>query len=388
MKIMVLGAGLMGPAAAFNAMTDPAVTKVTVCDLDEDQLAQCRARLEDKPGAHKVVYQPLDLSDQDATMAAMKDHQAGIAALPRAASLLAIPSVLKTGMALMDLTRIPDEVIAGLKAEYTDAAGVIVLGCGLEPGLTEIMARHLAERLDRTDELHIQCGGIPANPQPPLSYKIVFGGTHLPFHETDARVVENGILKPVPRYSDAEPTTFEGVGACEAWHEGFMPWLLDLNALKDLRTGTQKTVRWPGYAAKVTALKELGLLSEEPIEVNGVSVIPKHVVDAVLYPHVKMQPEDRDITTFRVTVIGEKDGQPTRLTADMVDHYDEQEGFSSMARTTAFTAAIVARMIARGEWSHPGVPFTTPEQVIAGPLFDTLVKELAAMNINFEIKQS
>ena len=141
-------------------------------------------------------------------MAAMKDHQAGIAALPRAASLLAIPSVLKTGMALMDLTRIPDEVIAGLKAEYTDAAGVIVLGCGLEPGLTEIMARHLAERLDRTDELHIQCGGIPANPQPPLSYKIVFGGTHLPFHETDARVVENGILKPVPRYSDAEPTTF------------------------------------------------------------------------------------------------------------------------------------------------------------------------------------
>jgi hypothetical protein len=45
-------------------------------------------------------------------------------------------------------------------------------------------------------------------------------------------------------------------------------------------------------------------------------------------------------------------------------------------------------MIARGEWSHPGVPFTTPEQVIAGPLFDTLIKELAAMNINFEIKQS
>jgi lysine 6-dehydrogenase len=388
MKIMVLGSGLMGPAAAFNAMTDPAVDRVTVCDLNEDQLALCRAKLDGKPGADRVVYQTLDLSDQDATMGVMKDHQAGVAALPRAASLMAIPSALKTGMALMDLTRIPDEVIAGLKTEYADSSGVIILGCGLEPGLTEIMARHLAERLDRTDELHIQCGGIPSDPQPPLAYKIVFGGRHLPLRESDARIVENGKLKPVPRYSDAEPTTFEGVGLCEAWHEGFMPWLLDLDALKNLRAGTQKTVRWPGYAAKVTALKELGLLSEEPVEVDGVSVIPKHVVDAVLYPHVNMQPEDRDITTFRVTVIGEKDGQATRLTADMVDHYDEQEGFTSMARTTAFTAAIVARMIARGELAHPGVPFTTPEQVVAGPLFDTLIKELAAVNINFEINQS
>lgn len=388
MQIMVLGSGLMGPAAAFNAMTDPAVDRVTVCDLNEDQLALCRDRLAGKPGADKVVYQTLDLSDQAATMAAMKDHQAGVAALPRSASLLAIPSALKAGMALMDLTRIPDEVLADLKTEYADSTGLIVLGCGLEPGLTEILARHLAERLDRTDELHIQCGGIPADPKPPLSYKIVFGGTHLPLRESDARVVENGVIKPVPRYSDAETTVFEGVGTCEAWHEGFMPWLLDLEALKDLRTGTQKTVRWPGYAAKVTALRELGLLSEEPIEVDGVSVIPKHVVDAVLYPHVRMLPEDRDITTFRVTVIGEKDGQATRLSAEMVDHYDEQNHFTSMARTTAFTAAVVARMIARGELAHPGIPFTTPEQLIAGPLYDTLIQELAAVNINFDIKSS
>ena len=34
MKILVLGSGLMGPAAAFNAMGDRDVTQVTLCDLD------------------------------------------------------------------------------------------------------------------------------------------------------------------------------------------------------------------------------------------------------------------------------------------------------------------------------------------------------------------
>ena len=95
---------------------------------------------------------------------------------------------------------------------------------------------------------------------------------------------------------------------------------------------------------------------------DGTSVIPKHVVDAVLFPRVKMAPEDRDITTFRVTAIGEKDGRPATRTAEMVDRYDEETGFTSMARTTAFTAAIGARMTARGDLPHPAGPSSPPSR--------------------------
>lgn len=387
MRILVLGSGLMGPAAAFNAMTDPAVTGVTVCDSSEAQLALCRDRLTGKLGVEKVAYTKLNLNDRDAGIRTMKRHQAVVAALPRTASLLAIPLALEAGTPLVDLTRIPDETLAGLRARYT-AGGFIVLGCGLEPGLTEILARHLAERLDRVDELHIKCGGIPEHPEPPLGYKIVFGGRHLPLHESDAYMVENGALKRVPRYSGVETVTFDGVGVCEAWHEGFMPWLLDLEALKTLKTGTQKTVRWPGYAAKATFLKALGMLSEKPLEVDGIRVIPKHVLDAVLYPHVRMKPEDRDITVFRVEVTGEKNGRSARAVAGMVDHYDERQGFTSMARTTGFTAAIVARMIARGDLRPPDRPVTTPERMLTGPAFDTLMDELAAADIRFEITET
>jgi saccharopine dehydrogenase-like NADP-dependent oxidoreductase len=102
----------------------------------------------------------------------------------------------------------------------------------------------------------------------------------------------------------------------------------------------------------------------------------------VLYPLVRLEEGERDITLFRVEAIGEKEGVLRRYKVEMVDRYDDLLGFTSMARTTAFTGAIVARMIARGEIKAKGL--FTPEQVITGPLLDRLLTELAAVNVRFE----
>jgi len=383
MKILILGSGLMGPAAAFNAMSDPQVSQVTLCDMSQQQLDAAQAKLRSMEGSEKLATVLLDFNDQAATSRGMADFDVVVAALPSVAVPLGIRAAAAARKPLVDMSWPPETEVADLRQRVEAAGTLVILGCGVEPGLTEIMARHLAEKLDRVDELHILCGGIPEKPAPPLGYKIVFGGRQLPLREADARIAENGQIKPVPRYSGVEPVFFPGVGECEAWHEGFMPWLLDLKALKGLKLGTQKTVRWPGYAAKVTVLRELGLLSQDPVEVDGVRVVPKKLLDTVLYPHVKLEEGERDITLFRVEAMGEKEGRPRRYKIEMVDRYDETLGFTSMARTTAFTGAIVARMVARGGIKAKGM--TTPEQVITGPMFDRLVDELAAVNVRFDI---
>jgi len=69
--------------------------------------------------------------------------------------------------------------------------------------------------------------GHPGKPAPPLGYKIVFGGRRMPLRNFDARYVENGVIsrwRAIRRRVD----DLSGVGECEAWHEGFMPWLMDL----------------------------------------------------------------------------------------------------------------------------------------------------------------
>ncbi len=385
MKIIILGGGLMGPAAAYNAMLDPDVTEVAIADISQAQLDFCAGILSNKTGADKLTFTPLDLSDQSASATLMSGFDAAVAALPRPVNILAVKAALQSGTPLVDLSLTSPELLAGLLDEYETDGSLVILGCGVEPGLTEIMARHLAEKMDRVDELHIMCGGIPENPEPPLGYKIVFGGRKMPLRDWDSEIVRDGKIEYVPRSSDPEPVTFPGVGQCEAWHEGFMPWLLDIPALKNIKLGTQKTVRWPGYAEKITVLRELGLLSLEPVQVDGIPVIPKHLVDAVLYPKVQLEEGERDITCFRVTVNGEKEGKPCSYEAEMVDRYDEATGFTSMARTTAFTGAIVARMIAAGKLTAGDNPLVTPEKVITGSLFDYLLAELEAVDVNLDI---
>ena len=380
MQILVIGSGLMGPAAAYNALSDPAVTQVTLADKDDAQLAAAAARLAPLvANGARLQTAHIDLADEAATANLIARHDAVVAALPSAVLPLGIRAAIAARTPWIDLSRPADSELPALAKAAKENGVLVIPGCGVEPGLTEIVARYLAEKLDTVDELHIKCGGIPVMPDGPLNYRIVFGGRHLPLRAYDARIAEAGALRAVPRYSGVETFAVDGLGEVEAWHEGFMPWLLELDVLKHLKVGTQKTVRWPGYAAKATTLRELGLLSFEPVEVDGINVTPKHVVDAVLYPHVKMQEADRDVTVFRVEVVGQKDGYPARSRVDMLDRYDEELGFTSMARVTAFTGAIVARMAARGAFDATG--WTTPEKVLTGDLFAELVAELARAGV-------
>lgn len=383
MKILILGSGLMGPAAAYNAMSDPDVSEVAVCDASAEALAACQDKLSGKPGVEKFRAAQIDLADQEAAARLFRGYDAAMAALPHSVNILGMRAALKVRIPLVDLTWPDPDQVEAVRSEAQASGTLIVPGCGVEPGLTEIMTRHLAETLERVDEVHIYCGGIPATPQPPLGYKIVFGGRQLPLSDTDARHVVAGELRPVARYSGVETLHFEGVGDVEAWHEGFMPWLLELPALKTLRNGTQKTMRWPGYAAKVTLLRELGLLSPKPITVDGAAIAPKKFLDTLLYPRVRLAEGEKDITLFRVDVSGLADGRQHRYRIELIDRYDEVLGFTSMARTTAFTGAIVARMIARGDIK--GVGLVSPEKLIAGASFQRLVSELAEAGVCFRL---
>ena len=137
------------------------------------------------------------------------------------------------------------------------------------------------------------------------------------------------------------------------------------------------------FAAESNQISGALVQSYPPEPHVGIPISPKKLLDALLYPHVKLEEGARDITVFRVQTIGEKDGRPRRYQIEMVDRYDAVLGFTSMARTTAFTGAIVARMIARGDLKARG--WMTPERVVTGPLFDRLVGELAKNNVLFDM---
>jgi lysine 6-dehydrogenase len=108
-----------------------------------------------------------------------------------------------------------------------------------------------------------------------------------------------------------------------------------------------KTLRYPGHAQIMEAIRELGLLDLVPVDVNGLKVVPRDVFVATVGPRLTKR-RGRDLVALRVTVDGTKDGKSKRLGWELLDFYDEARGISAMMRTTGFSLSITGQMQARG----------------------------------------
>jgi len=80
--------------------------------------------------------------------------------------------------------------------------------------------------------------------------------------------------------------------------------------------------------------------------------------------------------------VGTKGGQDAEAVVELIDHFDEETGFTAMERCTGWSAAIVAAMMARGQ-TPPGAG-GVETQVPARPF----VEELACRGIHLSERVS
>ncbi len=68
-----------------------------------------------------------------------------------------------------------------------------------------------------------------------------------------------------------------------------------------------------------------------------------------------MRPEDRDLTVMRVELTGRTEGRSWTYRFDLLDHFDEETGIHSMARTTGYTCTAVVDLVLSGVYAAPGI---------------------------------
>jgi lysine 6-dehydrogenase len=120
-----------------------------------------------------------------------------------------------------------------------------------------------------------------------------------------------------------------------------------------------KTLRYPGHAERMEAIRDLGLLDLEPVDVKGMKVIPREAFMAIVGPRLT-KPEGKDLVALRVVVSGTKDGKPKTHTFELIDRYDEKHHVSAMMRTTGYSLSITGMMQVRGFVKPAGVH--TPDE--------------------------
>ena len=372
MKVLVLGMGLMGPTIAKDCCIDLDVTKVTGCDIYEGKLEEAKKYV-DSPKFDTAV---VSVTDHDALVEIMKGYDLVIHGTASRFSLNALKAAMEAKIDIVDLAGggYPQE---GSIYDEVEKAGITAMpGCGVDPGLIDILSGQAIHMLDQTDEVLFACGGLPKNPEPPLYYKIVFGGTRMPVRPGKVPMIVEGEQLEMDRYSEVESIFVAELEPMEAFVDGYPSSLLKLCVEKGVQNFRGKTIRYSGFVDKIMFLKDLGLISEEPIDYDGAKVVPREFFHKIIYPLVRFDTAegDRDLTVLLVRVSGTKDGKEMNISYDMVDFYEEEKQITSMAKTTGYTAAIIARMLGRGAIKQKGIQW--PVRVIRGELCDELLGSL------------
>jgi lysine 6-dehydrogenase len=137
-----------------------------------------------------------------------------------------------------------------------------------------------------------------------------------------------------------------------------------------------KTLRYPGHATIMEAIRDLGLLDQEAVEVRGVRVAPRDLALAVMGPRLTKK-KGKDVVALRVTVRGTREGRRKQLGWELVDWYDDEHGISAMMRTTGYSLSIIGQMQARGDIPLKGVQ--TPDEAVPGERY---IEELGKRGVN------
>jgi lysine 6-dehydrogenase len=381
MRFLVLGAGHQGSACAYDLLQNESVRKIVLADVNVDRLPPFLERLRDDPRLQLVQA---DARDQERLSALLREADSCLNALPYYFNLEVATLAVSAGIHYADLGGNTAIVFQQLQLDEIARARntSAIPDCGLAPGMVNILAAAGIQALDETDTARICVGGLPQNPLPPLRYQIVYS-LHgvLDYYTTPSWVVREGEPRQVDALSEVEPVHFPApVGELEAFHTAgglsTMPWTYQ----RRVRTMEYKTLRYPGHAQIMRAIRGLGLLDLAPTIVHGQSVVPRDVFIACAEPRLR-RPEGRDLVAVRVEVEGRSNGAAARIAYDLLDFYDEANGISAMERTTGYSLSITGQMQVTGKTRRPGV-FTPDQAVPAEPY----IAELARRGIHIQVR--
>jgi lysine 6-dehydrogenase len=359
--MLVLGAGLQGSACAYDLLQNPEVKEVRLADLHLEHLPEFLAPYSGK----RLLPTPLDVRDHDAVLALMRESDAVMSAIPYYFNLDLAKLAVEAGTNFCDLGG-NTEIVFQQKQLNDKAAAkgkTIVPDCGLAPGMVNILSQYGIEQLDKVERVKIFVGGLPQHPEPPLNYQIVYSleGV-LDYYTTLSWVVRDGKRAQVKALSEIEKVEFPSpVGALEAFHTAgglsTMAWRYE----GKIPTMEYKTLRYPGHAHIMEAIRELGLLELTPVDVKGIKVVPRDATVAAMGPKLT-KPNGRDLVALRVTVEGTKAGKAKKVGWELICYYDEARKISAMMQTTGYSLSITGQMQAKGEIKPAGVH--TPDECV------------------------
>ena len=386
MRILLVGAGGVGTAFARIAARR-GFAELVIADYDLSR-AQRAAATSDSAQAVQ-----LDARDEQGAAALLAEHNCGVlmnATDPRfvmplfRAALQARAHYLDMAMSLSRPhqddpysntgVKLGDEQFA-LASEWEASGKLALVGIGVEPGLSDVFARHAADTMfSAINQLGVRDGA-----------SLEVAGYDFAPTFSIWTTIEECLNPPViweksrgwyttPPFSEPEVFNFPaGIGPVECVNVEHEEVLLMPRWIPAQRV-TFKYGLGSEFIDVLQTLHKLGLDSVEPVRAGGASVSPRDVVAACLPDPATLGDRMTGLTCAGTWVTGTgKDGKPREVYLHhVVDNAWSMAEYGSQAVVwqTAVNPVVAMELIDSGAWSGTGV--LGPEALPPRPFLDLL----------------
>ena len=389
MRVLVIGAGGVGAAAASVAARRDVFEWIVLADVDAKR---ARAAV-DRTGDPRFAAAAIDASDPVAIaeLARAENVDAILSAVDPRFNPAIFAAAFDAGCTYLDMAmtlsephperpyeetgvKLGDAQFAAAE-RWSEAGRLALVGIGVEPGLSDVFARYARDELfAEIDEIGVRDGA-----------NLVVDGYDFAPTFSIWTTIEECLNPPViwergrgwyttEPFSEAEVFDFpEGIGPVECVNVEHEEVLLIPRWIECNRV-TFKYGLGDEFIDVLRTLHKLGLDSKEPVSVRGTPVAPRDVVAAALPDPATLGDRMRGLTCAGTYVTGTgKDAQPrATYLYHVLDNEDSMRdwGHQAVVLQTALNPVVALELLANGGWEGTGV--LGPEAFPPGPFLDLL----------------
>jgi len=387
MKIIVLGGlGSQGRGALLDLANSDQVDEIICADANLDGWDYFAAGFD----TQKITPIKIDASSKDSLVTLLKQNvAAAIDLLPLKFMLNAFEAAIEARVPLVSTNYA--HPLRHLHQQAIDAGIGLMPECGFDPGIDLVLFGHGIKQFDQVTALHSYCGGFPEKSacNNPLNYKVTWNWDMvLTSSKRDSVFIKNGVKKIISaaeqhNTNNIGKINFPGLGELEAIPNGDAAVYMDvLGIAETIEETTRYALRWPGWSDFWRPLKQLGFLSDEPLQFPGYQVSPHQFLTDLIGPQIQYADTEKDIVVMQNIFEGDKAGKRKRLIMNLLIERDLDSGLFAMNRGVGYPASIVAQMLAQGEIAAKGL--LSPTVDIPAEKF---MAELSARGITIDIEE-
>lgn len=362
-RVLIIGAGGVGNVVVRKCAQVPEVfSEICLASRTKSRCDQIKADLDRE--IHTAQVNADDSKDVARLINEFKPELVIHVALPYQ-DLAIMDACLETGVHYLDTANYepPDEAKFCYKWQweyqdrFRDAGLMALLGCGFDPGVTNIFCayaqKHLFDTIRTIDIIDINAGdhGYPfaTNFNPEINIReVTQRGKYWEkgeWIETDPLSVHQEFDAPV-----VGPTKIYLM-----YHEELESLAKNIKGLERIRFWMSFSDR---YLTHLRVLENVGMTRIDPVEFQGQQIIPIQFLKALLPDPATLGERTKGKTCIGCLIEGTKDGQPTRqFIYNICDHQECYREVKSQAisYTTGVPAMIGAMMLLTGKWQGKGV---------------------------------